>query len=50
MIKMLYFMQLIDAIAPLVKIILLIFVDIGWFMLIFIIIMFGFATSFYLLG
>jgi len=49
-VKMLYFMQLIDAIAPLVKIIFLILIDIGWFLLIFIIIMFGFATSFYLLG
>lgn len=49
-VKLLYFMQLIDQIAPLVKIIQLIFGDIGWFMVIFLVAMFGFSTSFRLLG
>jgi len=48
--KLLYFMRLIDSISPLVNIILLIFRAIGWFMLILIIFLLGFSTSFYLIG
>jgi len=49
-IKLLYFMQLIDDIAPLVNIILLIARDIGWFILLLVISMFAFSMSFYLIG
>lgn len=49
-IKFVYFTQLIDGIAPLISIIIQIFIDIGWFMLILIIIIFAFAFSFYLIG
>lgn len=48
--KLVYFMQLIDVIAPLISIIIQIFIDIAWFMLIFVIIIFAFSYSFYLIG
>lgn len=48
--KLVYFTQLIDGIAPLISIIIQIFIDIGWFMIIFGIIIFAFAYSFYLIG
>jgi hypothetical protein len=49
-VKLLYYMQLMDNVAPLVNIIILIFGDIGWFLLVFVITMWGFATSFYMIG
>lgn len=49
-IKFVYFTQLIDGIAPLISIIIQIFIDIGWFMVIFAIIIFAFSYSFYLIG
>jgi hypothetical protein len=48
--KMLYFMQLIDQIAPLVYVIFRIFYDIAWFMVVFIMILFANSTAFYLVG
>lgn len=48
--KLVYYTQLIDGIAPLISIIIQIFIDIGWFMVIFCIIIFAFAYSFYLIG
>ena len=48
--KLVYFMQLIDEIAPLVNIIIRIFYDIMWFMIILIIAIFSYANSFFLLG
>ena len=49
-VKLIYFTQLMDEIAPLVNIILMIFNDIGWFMIIFLITAFSFALSFNLIG
>ena len=49
-IKLLYFMTLFDNISPLVNTIWLILGEIGWFMLILVIFMLGFATSIYLVG
>lgn len=48
--KSLYFMQLIDEIAPYVNIIFVILNDISYFMMIFIIFILAFSTVFYLLG
>lgn len=39
-----------DEVAPLINIILKIFKDIGYFILVFILIMFCFAVAFYLIG
>lgn len=39
-----------DEIAPLINIIIKIFIDIGWFMIVFILIMACFSISFYLIG
>lgn len=47
--RLLYYMQIIDAIAPLINIIFLIFADIKWFFVIFVIIIFAFSSSFQLL-
>ena len=49
-IKCLYFMQLVDQISPLVNTIFLILGEIGWFMIVLLIFIFGFATSFFLIG
>jgi hypothetical protein len=49
-IKLLYFLQLIDQIAPLVNVIILVFEDIGWFIMVFVTIIFAIATSYYLIG
>lgn len=49
-IKSLYYLKLIDDIAPIVDIILRILSDIKYFMVIFVVIVFAFAISFYLLG
>jgi len=43
-------MQLVDNIAPLVNIIIKIFGDIGWFLMVLVVAMWAFATSFYLIG
>lgn len=43
-------MQIVDEIAPLINIIFKIFVDIKWFLIIYLIIIFGFSSSFELLG
>lgn len=48
--KLMYFMQLIDQVAPLIKIVILIFRDIGWFMVVYVVILFAFANAFYLVG
>lgn len=48
--KLLYFMQIIDQIAPLIRIIILIFGDIKWFLVVYIITVFAFSNSFELLG
>jgi hypothetical protein len=48
--KLIYFMQLIDDIAPLVNIIIRIFYDIFWFSIILIIALFSYANSFFLIG
>ena len=48
--KLLYFMRIIDYVSPLVNIILLIFNEIAWFMLILIVFMVGFSTSFFMVG
>ena len=45
-----YYMQIIDEIAPLINIILKIFSDIKWFLVVYIIIIFAFSSSFELLG
>mmetsp|Transcript_8198 Transcript_8198/g.12568 ORF Transcript_8198/g.12568 Transcript_8198/m.12568 type:complete len:209 (+) Transcript_8198:5585-6211(+) len=50
MVKLIYFTQLMDEIAPLVNIILQIFIDILWFLAIFVIIGFSLALSLYLIG
>ena len=48
--KCLYFLQLIDDIAPLIHIIFRIFSDIKWFVILLAIEMFAFANCFYLIG
>ena len=48
--KTFYYLKLFDEIAPLIDIILLIFSDIKYFMIIFLISNVAFAFSFYLLG
>jgi hypothetical protein len=48
--RLLYFMQIIDQIAPLIRIIILIFADIKWFFVIYIITVFAFSCTFELLG
>eukprot|EP00356_Strombidium_inclinatum_P000429 CAMPEP_0170512186 /NCGR_PEP_ID=MMETSP0208-20121228/66712_1 /TAXON_ID=197538 /ORGANISM="Strombidium inclinatum, Strain S3" /LENGTH=176 /DNA_ID=CAMNT_0010795795 /DNA_START=1716 /DNA_END=2246 /DNA_ORIENTATION=- len=48
--KLIYFTQLMDEVAPLVNIIILIFQDIAWFMIIFIVCGFSFAICFNLIG
>lgn len=48
--RMMYFMQIIDQIAPLIKIIFLIFSDIKWFVVLYVITVFAFSSSFELLG
>jgi hypothetical protein len=48
--RLIHYMQLIDEIAPLVNIIILIFYEIGWFMVIFCVCIFAFANSFYLIS
>jgi len=48
--KALYFMQLIDEVAPLVHIIFKVFYDIRYFLVTLVIALFAFANSFYLLG
>jgi hypothetical protein len=48
--KLVYYTQLIDEIAPLVNIIIKICYDIIWFCMIFIIVIFSFSNSFYLVG
>lgn len=48
--KLLYYLQLLDEVAPLIKIINAIFYDIRWFMLVFLVTIFAFSQSFYLLG
>ena len=48
--RMLYYMQLVDNIAPLVNSFMQILFDIRWFLTIMLVIMFAFANSFYLIG
>lgn len=48
--KLIYFTRLVDEIAPLINIILKIFKDIGWFMIVFIVILLCFSISFKLIG
>jgi hypothetical protein len=48
--KLMFYLQLIDELAPLIKIIILIFRDIRWFMIVFIVMIFAFANAFYLVG
>lgn len=48
--RCLYYMQLSDDISPLVRIIYMIFHDIQYFMVIFIILIIAFSNAFYLLG
>ena len=48
--KSLYFMQLIDQVAPLVHIIMMIFWDIRFFIVTMMIAVFAFANAFYMLG
>lgn len=48
--KMMYYLQLVDQIAPLVTIIFKVFGDIYWFMVIFILNIFMFATSFFIIA
>jgi hypothetical protein len=48
--KLAYYMQLVDEIAPLVNIIIRIFYDILWFVLLLIIALFSLANAFYLIG
>jgi hypothetical protein len=48
--KALYFMQLLDKLSPLIRIIFVVFHDILPFMLVFIITGFGFVNSYYLIG
>jgi len=49
-VKLVYFMQLIDEVAPIVNTIFLIFKDIIWFVLIVLVFLFALANSFYLIG
>jgi heme/copper-type cytochrome/quinol oxidase subunit 4 len=49
-IKLLYFMQLIDQIAPLVNMIILILGEFGWFITVFVTLIFAVSTSYYLIG
>ena len=48
--RALYYMQLVDRLAPLVRIIFLIFNDIKYFVVMFVILLLAFGNSFYLLG
>lgn len=50
MTKFLYFLRLIDEIAPLISILIKIFKDIQYFILVFFIILFSFMVAFYLIG
>jgi hypothetical protein len=49
-VKLVYYTQLMDEIAPLVNIIIRVFEDISWFVLLFTISLFCFAVSFFLIG
>jgi hypothetical protein len=49
-VKLVYYTQLMDEIAPLVNIIIKVFNDIFWFVLLFIMCLFCFAVSFFLIG
>lgn len=49
-VKLVYYTQLMDEVAPLVNIILQVFKDIYWFVLLFTISLFCFAVSFFLIG
>jgi len=49
-VKLVYYTQLMDEIAPLVNIIIKVFKDISWFVLLFTISLFCFAVSFFLIG
>lgn len=48
--KMVYFLKLIDQIAPLVHIIIRVFYDIRWFIAVMLVSIFAFANSFYILA
>ena len=48
--KLMYFLQIIDEVAPLINIIIKIFYDIGWFIIIMFVIIFSFSTSFYIIA
>lgn len=48
--RLMYFMQIIDQVAPLINIILLIFTDIGWFVIVLAISIFAFANSFFIIA
>ena len=49
-IKCLYFMQLVDEISPFINTIWIIMAEIKWFMLVLMIFIVGFSTSFWLIG
>lgn len=49
-VKAMYFLQLIDAVAPLIKIISRIFFEIGYFIIVMLIVIFAFANAIYLIG
>ena len=48
--KLLYFMLLVDAIAPLVSIAIKVFKDITYFLFVMVVALFAFANAFYLIG
>ena len=48
--KMIYFLQIVDQVAPLINIIIKIFYDIGWFVIILMVFVFAFSNSFYILA
>ena len=49
-VKLVYYTQLMDEVAPLVNIIIQVVKDITWFVLLFVISLFCFAVSFFLIG
>ena len=48
--RLFYYLQMVDAVSPLITMINVIFTDITWFMLVIVVTGFSFAVSFYLIG
>ena len=48
--RLFYYLQMVDAVSPLITMINVIFTDITWFMLVIIVTGFSFAVSFYMIG